>query len=602
MMRLCVERPERLPHPVAQAASLPCRRLPVGVRDHDRGGRGRIWTRLRKRLERGVYAAGAHGWREPEVSPQLSGRFCDLKVALRPWGPRREVWLRSVLTLMACLSHACAASAAGWNQFRGPDGSGAAPDARPPVKLGAASLAWKTPVPPGLSSPVLSRDRVFLTAVDGPRLVTLAFDAATGREVWRRAAPEVPLEKVHEAGSPAASTPFVDDRRVIVYFGSFGLLCYDHDGGELWRQPMPTPRTLYGMATSPVAHGNTLFLVLDNDANLPDSRVSASRLLALDKTTGEKLWETPRPLQRSGWSTPALWRHADGGELVVFGSGRVCGYDPQTGAEKWSVSGFARETIVQPVTGAGHVYVSTAMGGVADEQPDPLPFWQAMLHFDANGDGRLERGEITEHFTFPFRPELPPGHPGFGMPLPSDPARRKERQLGIFAGGDKNQDGVWTQEEFAELMSASRRQPRLVAIRQGGRGDVTGTHVAWELKRSVPEIPTPLFHDGRLYLVRNGGLLTAVDAHSGEILFDERLGSSGQYSASPVVAGGHLYLVSNRGVVNVVKAAAAFEPVHQHDLGEAAFVTPAFDARTLYLRTGAHLWAFRDGTTAGTCP
>ena len=117
-----------------------------------------------------------------------------------------------------------------WNQFRGPNGSGVAPACHPPIEIEEEHRAWKTPVPPGLSSPVLSKDRIFLTAHEDDQLLTLAFDKATGKELWRRPAPRQPIERVHAAGSPAASTPWADETRVVVYFGSFGLLCYDHEG------------------------------------------------------------------------------------------------------------------------------------------------------------------------------------------------------------------------------------------------------------------------------------------------------------------------------------------------------------------------------------
>lgn len=96
------------------------------------------------------------------------------------------------------------------------------------------------------------------------------------------------------------------------------------------------------------------------------------------------------------------------------------------------------------------------------------------------------------------------------------------------------------------------------------------------------------------YLVRDGGILSAVDAANGTILYNERLGSPGPFSASPVVAREHLYLLSNRGVVTVVKTGDAFQVVHQQDLGEPASVTPACDGDTLYIRTQNHLWAFRE--------
>ncbi len=479
-----------------------------------------------------------------------------------------------------------------WNQFRGPHGSGVAPAAHPPIQIKTNSLIWKTAVPPGTSSPVFSRGRIFLTALDGGRLATFAFEAASGTLAWRREAPEVPLETVHAANSPAAPTPWVDDERVHVYFGSYGLLCYNHAGHEQWRKPIATPKSLYGLTTSPIGHGDNLILVLDDDANLPDSKLSRSRVIALNRATGSLVWETSRPFLRSGWSTPIIWQHEGGEDLVVLGSGRVCGYDPKTGSEKWFATGFSRETIAQPVAGTGRVYVSAAMlGGVADEQPDPQPFWEAMLSFDTNHDGRIERAEMTEHFTFPFRPELPVGHPGFGRPLASDAVKRREQQAGIFASTDKNKDGFWTREEFVASMSFDRGKPRLMAIRPGGSGDVTSSHVVWQLHQGIPEIPSPLFHEDRIYLVRNGGILTAVDALAGRIIYSERLGSAGQYSASPVAARGHLYLASNRGVLSVVKAGDRFQLIDQHDLGEPVVTTPALIGKRIYVRTEGHLVA-----------
>lgn len=514
--------------------------------------------------------------------------------------PSRFASALSLLALASALSFGFAGQVFGaadevtWNRFRGPGGSGVLPAARPPVGIDATALAWKTPVPPGLSSPVLTRDRLFLTALDGKQLVTLAFDPRSGRQLWRREAPVVELEKVHATSSPAAPTPCLDDQRVYVYFGSFGLLCYDLEGVEQWRKPIPTPKSLYGMAGSPILHGDHLILVLDDDANLPDSRLSRSRILALRKSTGEPAWETPRPLYRSGWSTPAIWNHAQGQDLVVLGSGRAAGYDPLRGGEKWNVTGFSRETIATPAVGEGLVFLSSAMlGGVSDEQPDLPPFWTAMLAFDTNRDGRIAGAEATGHFTFPLRPDLPVSHPGFGIPLNADPAKRVDQQAGIFASNDRNKDGFWTREEFLGNLSFRWGKPLLMALRPGGRGDITSSHVAWELHQGVPEIPSPLVHRGRLHLVRNGGILTVVKAGDGAVAYSERLGAAGQYGASPVATDTHLYIVSNRGVVSVVTLGDTFELAGQHDLGEPVLVTPALDADTIYLRGETHIHAFR---------
>ncbi len=485
-------------------------------------------------------------------------------------------------------------ASAQWNQFRGANGSGIAGDGHPPVAPDASHLAWESDVPPGLSSPVVAGDAVVLTGLDAGRLVTLALDKRSGVLLWKREAPDVPLAKVHETSSPAASTAAADDLRIIVYFGSYGVLAYDHEGAEQWRLELPVPKSLYGASTSPILDRGRVYVILDDDRDLAGSKLSRSRLLALDAATGDVVWETPRPFNRSGWSTPTIWRHGEGEEIVVLGSSRGAGYDLASGEELWFTGGFSRETIARPVVGDGRVYLSAAMlGGVPDEQPDPEPFWAAVMRFDADGDERLQRSEMTGHFTFPLRPELPLGHPGFGIPLPSDPGRRTARLDGMMGWIDKDKDGSWTRDEFVDGISFSRGKPKLVAIRPGARGEVQGEHLAWELNRSVPEIPSPIFFGGRIYMIGNGGLLTAVDAGDGAVLYRERLAARGHYSASPVVAAGHLYLISALGELTVIRCGDTFEPVHQFDLAAPVAVTPAIDGEVIFVRTEASLRAYR---------
>ena len=111
----------------------------------------------------------------------------------------------------------------------------------------------------GHSSPVFSGGKIFLTGVVEGRPATLAFDAASGKRLWLRRTPEVPLERVHQANSHAAPTPVVNADRLFVYFGSFGLICYDHAGKELWKKKLPVPRTLYGTSSSPISYGSSSF-------------------------------------------------------------------------------------------------------------------------------------------------------------------------------------------------------------------------------------------------------------------------------------------------------------------------------------------------------
>ena len=196
-------------------------------------------------------------------------------------------------------------------------------------------------------------------------------------------------------------------------------------------------------------------------------------------------------------------------------------------------------------------------------------------------------------FTLPIRPELPIEHPGFGIPLPKDPEQRHKRQADLFGWRDKNQDGLLTKEEFVSEMMIGSGRPHLCAITPGGRGDITQTHIAWSLHRGIPEIPSPVVYEDRLYLLRSGGMLSGVDTTTGRMLFQERLGASGQYNASPVRVDQHLLTISESGILSVIPLKEPFQVVHQTSLSGSVHATPAMDMDTLYIRTTEALLAFR---------
>ena len=138
------------------------------------------------------------------------------------------------------------AGAAEWPQFRGPNSSGIG-DGKPPVEFGPSqNVLWKTAVGAGLSSPIISKGRVFLTEFDRAtkQLATLCIDQRTSKILWRRTVAPTEIEKVHEISSPAAPTPATDGERVYVYFGSYGLVSYDFDGKVLWERRLPLPQNI----------------------------------------------------------------------------------------------------------------------------------------------------------------------------------------------------------------------------------------------------------------------------------------------------------------------------------------------------------------------
>ncbi len=146
-----------------------------------------------------------------------------------------------------------------WLQFRGPNGSGVASGFALPSEFNSTkNLVWKTTVPFARSSPVVTSDRLFITASEGDKLITLALDRKTGKVVWRRDVPRARQMTIYKANDGASPSPVSDGKNVFVFFAELGLISYGPDGKERWRVPLGPFNSFYGMAGSPVLAGNTL--------------------------------------------------------------------------------------------------------------------------------------------------------------------------------------------------------------------------------------------------------------------------------------------------------------------------------------------------------
>jgi len=185
-----------------------------------------------------------------------------------------------------------------WLQFRGPNGAGVAEGVALPAEFNATkNVVWKTQVPFARSSPVVTADRVFLTASEGDKLSTLALDRTTGKVLWRRdvvRARHMPIYKANDAASPS---PVSDGKNVFAFFGELGLISYGPDGKERWRVPLGPFNSFYGMGGSPVLAGNTLVMVCDQRAG--------SFVVAVDARDGKVLWQKSRT-NYEAYSTPAV--------------------------------------------------------------------------------------------------------------------------------------------------------------------------------------------------------------------------------------------------------------------------------------------------------
>jgi len=266
-----------------------------------------------------------------------------------------------------------------WPQFRGPGGSGRAWCRDVPTHWNGKTgegIFWKTPIPlPGCGSPVVWQDRVYLTGADRKTREVYAFDADSGRMLWRNSVAGVPgsspgPEKPWSPGVQAASTPATDGRMVWAVFANGDLACFDRDGRPLWARNLGTPQNQYGHASSPVLSGGLVLVQLDQ--NPPDG--GRSKLVAIDGRTGRPLWETSRPGGAS-WATPIVLtkRGSDPFSLVIAcGNPWVIGYDRASGKELWRADALegGYYAVPSPIAAAGRIFSVTEGAMLAAIRPD----------------------------------------------------------------------------------------------------------------------------------------------------------------------------------------------------------------------------------------
>ena len=191
-----------------------------------------------------------------------------------------------------------------WPRFHGERGDGIAEDAKLPTWFGDSSnLLWKAETPPGLSSPLIWKERLFLTAEQGNQLLTRCLDAGSGRQRWEKRVDVERLELVHKVNSHATPTPVTDGKRLYVYFGSFGVTCYDLEGNELWRKPLPMPKTFFDQGTG------TSLILADDKLLVFVQTGSDSHLLAMKPSDGAEIWKAAAPRYNNTYATPVVWHY-----------------------------------------------------------------------------------------------------------------------------------------------------------------------------------------------------------------------------------------------------------------------------------------------------
>jgi outer membrane protein assembly factor BamB len=453
-----------------------------------------------------------------------------------------------------------------WSRFRGPGGSGVAEGQKPPVEFGPEkNVKWKAPVPSGHSSPVVVGDLLVLTGFEGGKLFTIAYRRADGKEAWRADAGAKQIEEYYKAeGSPAASTPATDGQRIVSYFGSCGLICHDRSGKELWKVEMPPAVTAgnFGSGVSPVLEDGCVILVRDVTKD--------PKILAFDLATGSPRWEQKRERSPVSYCTPVVWDTPAGKQVVAAGHGRLIGYDLKTGMERWNLPGMPSGCVSSPVVADGILFFAGWSPGGPDDKENQMPSFDDLLKkLDKDGDGAISREEAGKEFAT------------------------------FFDTLDTNKDGKITRDEWDAMLKFMAEGKNVAfAVKAGGTGDVTNSHVLWKQTKGLPYVPSAIVYRGQCVMVKDGGIVTAYDAKTGNQVYHERAAAPGRYYASPVAANGNIYFVSlDDGVVTVVKAGSDKPEIAAKNpaLGERVAATPAIADDTIYIRTDKTLYAFAAG-------
>lgn len=421
------------------------------------------------------------------------------------------------------------------------------------------NLVWRSALAPGNSTPCVVGNRVVLTTyvAESKTLTTVSIDRATGKPIWKRIAETKQIERYHTVGSPATCTIASDGRRLFSFFGSYGMLCYDLDGKLLWKRRMGPFQDEFGASSSPIFVDGKIIINQDHDID--------NFVMAVDPATGDTLWKTKRPRSTRSYATPIVWRNDDDVFVVVAGSLQLSAYNVKDGKLTWWVDGLSRIVDSTPVLANNRIYLATwTPGGDQTERIAMEPYADALESYDKNNDGFIAKAELPQGAV-----------------------------LARFFRIDLNQDQKLNETEWmAHARIFEKAQNAAMRIRPGGKGNVTGSQVDWIHRRGLPTVPSSVVYRGIMYMVKDSGILTTLDAKTGERIKQMRLPGRGSYYASLVAGDGKIFIVSERGVISVLKAGRESEVLSSHDFGERILATPAIVDGHIYLRTDAALYCF----------
>jgi len=457
-----------------------------------------------------------------------------------------------------------------WTQFRGPNGSGVSSSTGLPQEFGPnKNVVWKTELPPGHSSPVLTRDRIFVTAFtkekDTHKLFVICLDRQTGKVLWQREVPRTREGRLQNVNGPASPSPVTDGSNVYVFFQEFGLISFDRAGKERWKLALGPFNMFYGFGASPILVDDKVILPVDQDN-------PSSYLIAVDKNSGRVRWKVDRPVVISGYSTPIIYQPKQGPrQIIVPESFQLSAYSIEDGKRVWWVRGLACE--MKSIASHDDEYLYINGWGFPQNQPGQqiatISFEEGLARYDKNGDKMVAKTEI------------------------SGTEKIDKMLAAAFEAFDGNRDEKLDEKDWEVFRAMMASENGLLAIKMGGQGDQTANAIRWKYQKPVPQVPSTLLYKGVLYMINDSGILLSFDPATGKVIKQGRLhGAIDKYFSSPVAADDKVYLIGEAGAVSVLKAAGEWEVLAVNELDDEVFATPAIADGHIYIRTRSALYCF----------
>ena len=435
--------------------------------------------------------------------------------------------MRIALVVIIFLSTiTCAAHPDDWPQWRGLSGNGVSNESGLPVRWSKDDVAWKAPLTGlGVSSPIVWRDKVFVTSQVG------LGELRAGSHPTLARGPEAAAEK--PLGKGATST---DKKQTFFLVEAFNR----SDGRRLWEYRIPAEGPLipvhqkHNLASpSPVTDGELVYAWFGNGQIVA---LNMDGKLAWQRHLGKEI--SPFDIEWGHGSSPTIYRDS----LILLCDHIPVSYllavDKKTGKNKWKVDrGKGTRSYSTP---------SVVRGPSGDE-------------LIVNASERIDSYDPAtgKHLWYTGEPNR------FPIPVPS------------------SENGI---------LYASRgyRSGPFMAIRLGGKGDISTTHVQWLVPTGAPYISSLVLYQGLIYMANDAGVASCFDAKTGEKVWQAR--TEGIFSASPVAGDGKVYLVSETGEIIVLKAGREFVVLARNDLGERMVASPAISGGQLFIRTDGYIF------------